>query len=525
MHHTPDGANGAVRPSGQPRGDQGGARPLLDEVLAAPVLHLAAWVRRRDLSPVELVERHLRRVEAVEPQLNALAARRFDRALDEAREAERALHRGDPVGPLHGVPCTVKEFLAVEGMPWTAGCPTRRGMVAPRDATLVARLKRAGAIVIGSGNAPEGGLWHETDNLVYGRTHNPWDLHRTPGGSSGGDAALVASGCVPFAVGSDVGGSIRIPAAFCGIAGHKPTGGLIPSTGHFPPGPPGEPMMSCGPLARYVNDLWTLLGIMAGPDGVDPLARAWPLGDPAAVDLRNVTVFPLKSNGRARPRPPVRDGVRAAVDALLERGARAERLRVEGLERAFEIWVAMLRASGVSYDEVVGGGRPVHLGRELWRWPLGRSQHAGGVLLLVALEKLASALRLRTDALAAMGPVLRDALEAEIGPNGVIVHPVYTRTAPRHRGMLLQPPWDIGCTTLFNVTTMPVTVVPVGLDDRGLPIAVQIAARRGNDHLTLAVGAALQEAFGTFTPIEPRVGRPAPLGIRLVRERPSAPAP
>src|SRR5690606_35375937 len=103
----------------------------------------------------------------------------------------------------------------------------------------------------------------ETDNLVYGRTHNPWDLHRTPGGSSGGDAALVASGCVPFAVGSDVGGSIRIPAAFCGIAGHKPTGGLIPSTGHFPPGPPGEPMMSCGPLARYVNDLWTLLGIMA----------------------------------------------------------------------------------------------------------------------------------------------------------------------------------------------------------------------------------------------------------------------
>lgn len=492
----------------------------MHETLTASVVELSRRVRQGELSPVELVEQHIHRIEAVDPHLNALAAQRFERALEEAREAERAVLRGEALGPLHGVPCTVKEFLAIEGMPWTAGCHARRGVLAPEDATIVARLRAAGAIVLGSTNAPEGGLWHETDNPVYGRTNNPWDLRRTPGGSSGGEGALIAAGGSPFGIGSDVGGSIRIPAAFCGIAGHKPTGGLVPNTGHYPTAPPGEPMLTCGPMARDVNDLWPILRVIAGPDGTDPQAREWGLRDPSSIDLRRVRVLPLESNGRTRPWPEIREGVRNAVDALLDRGARAGRLQVEGLERAFEIWAAMLQASGTSYDEAVGGGRPVRLGRELWRWPLGRSVHSGGVLALLTIDRIARALRLNPEPLAAMGPTLRDALEAELGDDGVIVHPVYTRTAPRHRGMLLRPPWDIGCTALFNITTLPVTVVPVGLDSRGLPVGVQIAARRGRDDLTLAVGAALQEAFGTFTPVEPRVGPPAPFGLRLVREEP-----
>src|SRR5690606_34273266 len=192
------------------------------------------------------------------------------------------------------------------------------------------------------------------------------------GGSSGGEGALIASGCSPFGIGSDVGGSIRLPAAFCGIAGHKPTGGLVPATGHHPPPPAGEPMMAVGPLARDVNDLWPVLRVIAGPDGVDPQVRAASLGDPAGVELREVTVYAVESDGRVRPRTEIREGVRAAVDALLERGARAGRLHVDGIDRAFEIWAAMLRASGTSYDDVVGGGRPIRLGRELLRWPLGR---------------------------------------------------------------------------------------------------------------------------------------------------------
>lgn len=492
----------------------------MEPIHTLSAVELAASMRRRELSPVEIVDAHIRRIEAVNPRLNALAAERFDRAMDEARRAEDTLGRRGPHPPLLGVPCSIKEFLAVEGMPQTAGCVRRRGRRSDADAPLVARLRAAGAIVLGVSNAPEGGLWYETDNPVYGRTHNPWDLHRTPGGSSGGEGALIASGASVFGIGSDTGGSIRIPAGFCGIAGHKPTGGVLPNTGHYPPAPPGPPMMVCGPMARDATDLWPLMQILAGPDGVDPQCTRTLLGRPDEVDLREVTVYPLESNGRTRPRPEVREAVRRATEVLVDRGARIGRLSTHALDLSFEIWAAMLEASGSSYDDLVGDGRPIAFWRQLARWPLGRSDHSGAVMLLLGIERLGAHLG---DALGPLLPLarqLRDSLEAQLGPNGLIVHPVYTRAAPRHRAMLLQPPRDVACTTLFNVTTFPVTVVPAGVDPRGMPIGVQLAAIRGRDALTIAAAEAVQADLGRLGPVDPRVGRPAPLGMRLIREAP-----
>lgn len=491
-------------------------------LLTASVTELAAWIRAGDVGPVEVVDAHIRRIETVNPQINAVVADRFDDALREARALE-ASGLGDRADrPLAGVPCTIKEFFAVEGMPWTAGIRARAGTVAPRDATAVARLRSAGAIVLGVTNVPEGGLWYETHNTLYGRTHNPWDLHRTPGGSSGGEGAVVAAGGSPFGLGSDTGGSIRIPAALCGVAGHKPSGGLIPATGHFPeaPGGPDDPVMGCGPLARDARDLPLLLSVLAGPDGQDPQARPMPLGDAAAVDLRAVQVFPMPGNGRAWVRPHVARAVEQAADALAERGCQRRALDVPDLGRSFEVWAAVLSELSERYDVLCGGEDPVPVARELARFAVGRSAHTGSVLLLIALERLLDRLPGQTRELAAVARRLQTHLEAALGPSGVLIHPVVSRTAPRHRGMLFQSPFDVSLTTAFNLTAMPCTVVPIGLGPKGLPIGVQVVGRRGRDALTMAVGIALQEHFGRLAPIDPRFGRRAPLGIRLARGLP-----
>ena len=201
----------------------------------------------------------------------------------------------DTLPPLLGVPCTIKEFLKTSGMPHTGGLAWMADGVADTDATVTARIKAAGAIILGVTNIPEGGLWMETYNSIYGRTRNPWDLRRTSGGSSGGEAALISTGASPFGIGSDVGGSIRIPAAFCGTVGHKPSGGLVPNTGHFPADvPDGAGGYLCtGPMTRTVDDAWLVLKVLAGPDGQDPACRPMALGDPAAVDISKLRVLPM----------------------------------------------------------------------------------------------------------------------------------------------------------------------------------------------------------------------------------------
>jgi len=248
---------------------------------------MAEQIRKRKISPVELADAHLSRIAKLNPRLNAFVQIDGVRARREAQSLEAAVTRGEFKGPLHGVPISIKSSLDVAGLRCESGTKLRAGHVAAKDAVLVSRLKAAGAIVLGVTNTPELLMAWETDNLLYGRTNNPWDLERTAGGSSGGEAAAIASGCSAGGVGSDGGGSIRVPAHFSGICGLKPTPGRIPSTGHFPVSAgPFALLGVVGPMARTVSDLQIFFEVMAGPDDEDPSSAPVPLRKMQRDDLR-----------------------------------------------------------------------------------------------------------------------------------------------------------------------------------------------------------------------------------------------
>ncbi len=467
---------------------------------------LASRVRDGDLSPVDLVDLHIRRIESVDPLLNAMTARRFEQARSEARAAAERLaaarRAGEAPPPLLGVPCTIKEFIAVEGLPHTGAILRLKGRVATADAEATRRVRAAGAIVLGATNAPEGGLWMETVNLISGRTKNPWDLTRTPGGSSGGEGAIVAAGGAPFGLGSDVGGSIRIPAAFCGVPGHKPTGGRVPNTGHFPPAAArGDALLCIGPLARRVEDLRLLTAILSVPVGA-PLPS---LDGGPVDDLRGLRVVSMPTEGVLEPRPVVAEAVRRAAAALESRGARVVEARLPALKSAVAIWSAVLsEAADTHYDEILGGEDGLSVLAELWRMPFGRARHSFPAVALTALDKATRPFSRFTRRFLAAGAALREELDALLGADGVLLHPPYSRPAPRHNDPW-RTPFDFGCTAIFNMTESPVTVVPMGFESRGLPLAVQVVGARRQDALTLRAAAAIEADVGGWVRAEPRV--------------------
>ena len=243
------------------------------------------------------------RIGEVNDRLNAVVQQTGERATSEAKHADAALARGDILGPLHGVPITLKDSIDTEGVVTTGGTKGRAGFVPDQDSTVAARLRAAGAILLGKTNTPELTLAGETNNLIYGQTNNPYDVSRTPGGSSGGAGAIVASGGSPLDMGSDTGGSIRLPAHFCGIAGIKPTSGRVPRTGHIVPYGLGalDSLTQIGPMARFVEDLVLALPIISGPDWRDPAIVPMPLDDPSDVDIGGLRVAMHTDNGVMTP--------------------------------------------------------------------------------------------------------------------------------------------------------------------------------------------------------------------------------
>jgi len=477
---------------------------IAKELLQLPVADLADKIRRRELSAVEVVDTFIERTRQVNPVLNALIADRFEQARVEAERADElvaATSDKQDLPPLLGVPFTAKEFISAKGFPYTAGLWARRNTVAETDATVITRAKDAGGIFLGVTNVPEGGMWMETHNKLFGRTNNPWDPRCTPGGSSGGEGALIGAAGVPWGIGGDVAGSIRIPAAFCGIAGHKPTGGVIPNTGQWQPD--GNEMggfLTTGPMARHASDLRLLFDLMRGPDGIDPNVKHWEEDAWSADDLSNVVVFPVAVNGATKVKPVMRDAVERSARVLAARGARLGELKSKRLQKAFAIWAtamsgAMSGENSPSFAEVLGDGEELSLAREFGRIVAGKGRVTIPALGLAALDKLAAMIPERLTDKVPKASELQAELEEELGPNGVLLHPPYTRPAPRHSRALLTP-FDAMCTAVFNVIEFPVTQVPTGFDPHGLPVGVQVAARRGNDYLTMAVAEALEQEFG-----------------------------
>lgn len=478
---------------------------------------LARVIREKQASAREVVEAHIERVRAVNPVLNAVVVERFEAAIAEARAADEAQAHGATLPPLHGVPFTVKEEISMAGAPCTIGSVHRRTMRAERDATALARLRAAGAIVTGQTNLSEMALWMECENVVYGRTSNPWDPTRTSGGSSGGEGAIVGAGGSPFGIGSDGGGSLRLPAGFCGVFTHKPSSGIVPLTGHYPmiDGVEWKGLgdwsryFTLGPMTRRASDLHPLLELMAGQDGVDPSAIPFSISAPRAGSFTGRRVFvceDMRILGGSKVTEDVRRAVRSAARALQECGAHVEEFEHRHFRRAMEIWTAIVSESGSpSLEEVIGGGERLCLLREISEHIRGRPSHTLPSLALSAVERLfkpspESMQRRRSEAGA-----LKAAIEATIG-DGVLLTPVYPTTAPKHGRSLLRP-LDLGTTAIFNVLGLPVTVAPVCRDQAGLPMAVQIVGATGRDDVTLTAALRIEEAFGGWGRPEPRLAR------------------
>jgi fatty acid amide hydrolase 2 len=457
------------------------------------------------------VEAHVALLQRAGPALNALAADRFDVARHEATvvdELIRESSREDVLPPLLGVPFTVKEAIAVAGMPQAAGIVARGSFRSARNAPTVQRLEDAGAIVLGVTNTSEVTLWIESSNQLYGRTQNPYDPVRTAGGSSGGEGAAVGSGGSPFGLGSDIGGSIRIPALFCGVFGHKPSAGLVPNTAMYPPSSQANGrMLGVGPLARRAEDLMPVLRIIAGPDGEDPVAEPLELGDPSDVSLDGLRVV-LPEDTSVRPVDmELRDSRERAAGALAAAGAVLERVSLRSWRGAV---LPFLTALSSGADEptsemlVAAGAEPAGVLRLL----APRGPHTLPTRLVLLSELIPQNPESRqAQRLLARARELGDELREVIG-DGVLLHPAFRRPAPRHGGTVGRP-WLLAPSVVFNLAGVPVTEVPLGLSRAELPLGVQVAAGMGRDHVSIGVALELERVFGGWTPPRSAWAQPA----------------
>jgi fatty acid amide hydrolase 2 len=473
-------------------------RPALGAITERSAIELAAAIRRGELSAAEVVDAHIERHQRMAPRIHAIAADRYELARVEAAEADRKLAAAPPGvewPPLLGVPFTVKESLELRGMPNSAGLLARRAVRAQQSAPAVQRLLDAGAIPLGVTNTSELTLWIESENRVYGRTSNPYDPTRTAGGSSGGEGAAVGSGGSPFGIANDIAGSIRIPAFFCGVFGHKPSFGLVPNSGAYPLalGESGR-MLGTGPIARRAEDLMPLLRIIAGPDGVDRHVRDAELGDPDAVSLQGLPVVTVEDTTRLPISGELRDARERAVGALMSAGASVRRVRLRSWRSAVLPYLATLQAwSGqTTLGLLLDAGEQRPTLRELLRRG---GPHTLPTRIAVAIDLLGEPpdSRLRERLLTAGRRVADELLEV-VG-DGVLLHPVHPRVAPQH-GRTLGRPWLLTPAAVFNLAGAPVTEVPLGLSERGLPLGVQVAAGIGGDHVSIAVALELERSFG-----------------------------
>lgn len=466
--------------------------PLVqDEIVRQDATAMLRWLRQGQISSVELVEAHIRRIEQVNPRLNALVTDTFDEAVRTAHAADILIHKGGPLPALLGLPYTIKDAFPVAGVRFTAGSLRLKHNIAGEDAEIVRRMKAAGAILLGKTNVPDMSSSVDTDNLIFGRTGNPWDPRRSAGGSSGGEAALIATGGSPLGWGSDFAGSVRIPAASCGVPGLKCSPGRIPLTGHVPTTPSEmADWNTAGPLARRVGDLNLALGVLSG-------------GPTIALDS-----IPLKGRKLIVPEPlkgylPSRENEAALEAALLvlrdrgmsvqRGGLRLDRLPYEYAGRLYRYWLPSLRRQ-------LSGGRQYPILIELLNHALGRPTISRKVLALLAMMAvtgpfLVAAGRGRTETLAALRASVLDA----IGEEGVILWYWSTSGAPPTAASGLTG--SSGYTIVFNALGFPAAVVPTGMGRDGLPLAVQVAAGPGHDEVALAACQAIEGALGGWRPI------------------------
>ncbi|HSE32455.1 MAG TPA: amidase [Pyrinomonadaceae bacterium] len=451
------------------------------ELIDASVVWLAKAIRTKQVSSEEVVRAFLQRIEQVNPKINAVVQIHGEAALADARAADQQAQAKRWRGPLHGVPCTIKDSFETKGMISTAGLKGRAAFIPDTDATAVARLRAAGAIVLGKTNTPELTLAFETNNLVYGRTNNPYNLERTSGGSSGGAAAILAASGSPCDLGTDTGGSIRLPSHYCGIAGMKPTQGRIPRTGHIISfDGPHQSLTHVGPMARYVEDLAFLLPILTGPDGIDPSTVPLPLGDSKKVDLKKLRTAFLTDNGDVPATAEIAAVVKEAAKRIADLGGVVTEARPERIKEAYEMYVGILWADGGA-----------------WARRLLQKTGTQETLLEQRLSTFKAIPIGDYSALLERWDQFRSQMLRFWQNYDVLICPANAHAAIPHgttyQGRNLAA---YGYTMAFNLTGWPSVVVRCGTSAEGLPIGVQVVAPPWREDVSLAVAQHLQLTSG-----------------------------
>ena len=463
------------------------------EVVLQPAVQLLAMLRSGAISVVELAEAHIRQIERLNPQLNAFADFDAERVRAQARALQAVR---EPLGALHGLPVTIKSSIATAGYRCEIGSLLNKGDVPREDAVVVGRMRAAGALILGTTNCPEFLMAYETANLLHGRTCNPWDLERTPGGSSGGESAAIAAGLSAAGLGSDSGGSVRVPAHFTGICSLKPTPGRIPGRGHLPPCVgPFAILGAIGPMARTIADVALLFRTLCGQDPCDAVSAPVPLRTPTLDELRGNTIGFFEEDGLVPVTPETRAAVNAAAQALREAGFRVEPFRPRMLEQLRKIWCKFFVQCGAIFYEPTIRGKHAQLSPIFLEF----LSIAEGAPPLTAEELLNTWAEL---------DLLREKTLEAMREFPVLLCPVSSIPAFRHG----ERAWNIDGrrveyldavrhTQWFNALGASAAVVPVGRSPEGLPIGVQIAGRPFADETVLGIAEIVDRAFGYRPPL------------------------
>jgi len=462
----------------------------MNDLSLQSITFLAGQIAARKVSPVEVLQAHLDRIKEINPQLNAIVTFAPD-ALQRAKEAEASVSHGDAPGPLHGVPVTIKDTIETAGLRTTSGSAMRAEFVPERDAPAVARLKAAGAIILGKTNTAEMAMDYTTENPVFSPTINPHDPSLTTGGSSGGEAAAIATCLSPGGIGSDLAGSVRIPAHFCGIAGLKPTVGRIPGEGQFPPSTgPYSLGAVIGPMARSVSDLRLMFKVLAGIERVESMGRASLVGSRVAY---------YADDGVAPVTEETRQAVEAAAWALSDAGLIVEQTRPPGVEQGHYLWLKLFsRASVVQLRQVYAGNG--EKGGDFVRWRLATADDTPAPTLDDYINAWLERDRLRAELLRWMEhtPLLVTPVGATPAyKNKTLKVTVGERTMSTFRAF--------SYSQTCNAFDLPAVVVPAGRSLEGLSIGVQIIGRPFAEEMVLDAAAIIEEALGGWQ-MPPRLG-------------------
>jgi amidase len=464
----------------------------MNDVVLAPAARQLELVRTGKLSVAELAEAHIQQIERLNPELNAFADFDAERVRAQARQLDAA---SGPRGALHGLPVTLKSSIATAGYRCEIGSLLHKGEIPAHDAVVVARLRAAGALILGTTNCPEFLMAYETANLLHGRTRNPWDLDRSPGGSSGGESAAIAAGMSAAGLGSDSGGSVRVPAHFTGVCSLKPTPGRIPGRGHLPPCVgPFSILGAIGPMARTICDVALLFQVLSGHDPLDPVSAPVALRNPSPDELRAKAIGFFEDDGLVPVTPETRAVVNDAARALREAGFRVEIFRPRTLEPLRKLWWKFFVQCGAMFYEPEIRGKRRKLS-PIFNEFLGIAEAAGPLSATELLNAWAELDLLRAKTL------------AEMSEHPVLLCPVASVPAFRHN----ERAWTIDgrsveyldamrYTQWFNALACPAAVVPVGASPEGLPIGVQIVARPFEDEVALGVATVVDAAFGYRPP-------------------------